>query len=164
MTRFLQTGRLLLGDDMGLGKTTQAAAASHALFHSGKVRRGLVISPASLKSQWLREWRNVTDVPAMIVEGSPEQRKEQYSSCKRGFLIMNYEQLLRDIAMVQAFAPDMVVLDEGAAHQELGDEDGHLCQSAAGALSVGVDGYTYAESAARTGVHLRLGGRYGVGA
>jgi hypothetical protein len=110
--RFLETGRLLLGDDMGLGKTTQAVAACHALFAGGQVRRGLVIAPASLKWQWLREWQGVTDVPAEIVDGSPGQRREQYRSLRRGFLIMNYELLLRDMAMVREIDPDVVVLDE----------------------------------------------------
>lgn len=110
--RFLQTGRLLLGDDMGLGKTTQAIAACHALMESGHVRRGLVITPASLKWQWLREWESVTDVPAAIVEGGPAERRAQYQSLERGFLIMNYELLLRDAALVHELSPEMVVLDE----------------------------------------------------
>lgn len=50
--RFLRSGRLLLADDMGLGKTTQAIAACHALYEAEKVKRGLVIVPASLKPQW----------------------------------------------------------------------------------------------------------------
>src|ERR1700758_2663229 len=40
---------------MGLGKTAQAIAACHALWHTGRVRRGLLVVPASLKPQWLRE-------------------------------------------------------------------------------------------------------------
>src|SRR5579885_1334518 len=54
--RFLAEGRLLLADDMGLGKTAQAIAACGVLWRSGRVRRGIVIAPASLKPQWAREW------------------------------------------------------------------------------------------------------------
>ena len=72
--KFLTCGRLLLADDMGLGKTTQAIAACHALFATGRARRGLVIVPASLKDQWLREWLDTTDAPAAIVDGTPEER------------------------------------------------------------------------------------------
>ena len=57
--RFLDAGRLLLADDMGLGKTVQAIAACHVLWHTGKVRRGLLIVPASLKPQWQREWQRL---------------------------------------------------------------------------------------------------------
>jgi len=110
--RVLGAGRLLLADDMGLGKTTQAVAACHALFRSGRVARGLVICPASLKAQWLREWQDTTDVPASVVDGPPEQRMTQYRDLRRGFLILNYEQLLRDAEAIQAVRPDMVVLDE----------------------------------------------------
>jgi len=52
VTRFLASGHLLLADDMGLGKTVQAVAAAHALYRAKRVQRGLLIVPASLKSQW----------------------------------------------------------------------------------------------------------------
>jgi SNF2-related domain/Helicase conserved C-terminal domain len=110
--RALECGRLLLADDMGLGKTTQAIATCHALFRSGRVVRGLVIAPASLKVQWLREWQDTTDVPASIVDGAPSERLKQYRGLRRGFLILNYEQLLRDADAIQALRPEMVVLDE----------------------------------------------------
>ena len=110
--RFLAAGRLLLADDMGLGKTTQAIASCHALFESRRVRRGLVIVPASLKAQWLREWNETTSVPATVVDGTPEERARQYRQLDAGFLILNYEQLLRDAEHVHALQPDIVVLDE----------------------------------------------------
>jgi hypothetical protein len=110
--RFFARGRLLLADDMGLGKTTQAIAACHALFSAGRVARGLVIAPASLKAQWLREWRETTSVPAAVVDGTADERARQYRELARGFLILNYEQLLRDAEAVQALRPEMVVLDE----------------------------------------------------
>ncbi len=110
--RFLEQGRLLLADDMGLGKTAQAIAACHALWHVGRVCRGLLVVPAALKPQWLREWRLFTDVPAAVVEGSPEQRLAAFETCRRGFLLANYEQLIRDLDIVRDWAPDIVVLDE----------------------------------------------------
>ncbi len=110
--RFLANGRLLLADDMGLGKTTQAIAACHVLFAKGRVHRGLVVVPASLKSQWLREWHDTTDTPAAVVDGNPAERAKQYRGLRSGFLIVNYEQLLRDLDRIHALAPDIVVLDE----------------------------------------------------
>jgi hypothetical protein len=112
VARFLEAGRLLLADDMGLGKTTQAIAACHALFHSGRARRGLVVAPASLKSQWLREWHETTDAPAVVIDGVAADRVRQYRSLRSGFAILGYEQLLRDVGEVLAFGPDVVVLDE----------------------------------------------------
>ena len=110
--RFLAAGRLLLADDMGLGKTVQAVAVCQALYLSGRVRRGLLIVPASLKTQWLREWEATTGVPAAIVDGRPAERAEQYRKLRRGFLIINYELLLRDLPLVHELAPEIVVLDE----------------------------------------------------
>ena len=112
VARVLQAGRLLLADDMGLGKTTQAIAACHALWRAKRVRKGLVIAPASLKPQWLREWQETTSVPIRLVEGSPEERRRIYREHRTGFLVVGYEQLLRDIAEIQALRPEMVVVDE----------------------------------------------------
>ena len=110
--RFFEEERLLLADDMGLGKTTQAVAACHALFHARRVTRGLLVVPAALKPQWVREWQATTDAPIAPVEGRPEERQHQYVSTRRGFLVIGYEQLLRDLAAVHAFDPEIVVLDE----------------------------------------------------
>jgi superfamily II DNA or RNA helicase len=110
--RFLASGRLLLADDMGLGKTAQAIAACHALLVTGRVERGLVIVPASLKPQWLREWQFFTDASVAVVEGPPGERKRTYRSRSGGFLIVNYEQVLRDLDLMRAFEPSIIVLDE----------------------------------------------------
>jgi SNF2 family DNA or RNA helicase len=110
--RFFVRGRLLLADDMGLGKTAQAIAACHALWHTGRVRRGLIVVPAALKLQWLREWQFFTDAPADLVEGTPGQRRAAFEACRRGFLLGNYEQLIRDLDLVREWTPDIVVLDE----------------------------------------------------
>ena len=53
-----------------------------------------------------------SDLPIEIVDGSPDDRKALYAARKEGFLIINYEQLLRDLEVVRAWNPDMVVLDE----------------------------------------------------
>jgi superfamily II DNA or RNA helicase len=110
--RFLRKGSLLLADDMGLGKTTQAIAACHALMRTRVVKRVLLVAPASLKPQWAREWNATTDVPLVVVDGTPEQRAGIYASTDRGALIVGYEQLLRDIELVRVWGPEVVVLDE----------------------------------------------------
>jgi hypothetical protein len=110
--RFLSVGRLLLADDMGLGKTAQAIAACHALFAAGKVRRVIVVVPASLKPQWAAEWRAFTDLGLVTVDGDPDERTRLYGRRADGVLLVNYEQLLRDLPAVQRYAPDLVVLDE----------------------------------------------------
>jgi len=110
--RFLEAGRLLLADDMGLGKTAQAIASCEILRRSGRVRRGLIIAPASLKPQWAREWGVFSELPIHVVDGNPEERQAAYDKHRDGFLIINYEQLLRDLETVRRWDPDLVVLDE----------------------------------------------------
>jgi hypothetical protein len=110
--RFFVRGRLLLADDMGLGKTAQAIAACHALWHTGRVRRGLLVVPAALKPQWLREWQLFTDAPATVVDGTAAERRAAFEAHRRGFLLGNYEQLIRDLDIVRDWTPDIVVLDE----------------------------------------------------
>jgi len=110
--RFFEEERLLLADDMGLGKTTQAVAACHALFRAGRVTRGLLVVPSALKPQWVREWQATTDVPIASVDGRPEERQRQYAARRRGFLVIGYEQLLRDLGAVHGYDPEIVVLDE----------------------------------------------------
>lgn len=110
--RFLAAGRLVIADDMGLGKTAQAIAAAHVLFHTHGVERGLLVVPASLKDQWLREWRLFSDTPLAIVDGTPAARAAAYRATRRGFLVTNYEQVLRDLDLIQRWKADLVVLDE----------------------------------------------------
>jgi superfamily II DNA or RNA helicase len=110
--RVLEQGRLLLADDMGLGKTTQAIAACHVLFHAGRVKKGLLIVPSALKSQWAREWAATTRTPLSVVDGSPSERDALYKATTRGFLVIGYEQFLRDFDAVRRFSPELVVLDE----------------------------------------------------
>jgi SNF2 family DNA or RNA helicase len=97
---------------MGLGKTTQAVAAAHVLFESGRVQRGLFVVPAALRSQWLREWEQTSGVPCVVVEGTPDERAAQYRKLRSGFAIIGYEQLLRDFDHIQRLSPELVVLDE----------------------------------------------------
>ena len=76
--RFLAAGRLLLADDMGLGKTAQAIASCDVLWRTRRIRRGLIIAPASLKPQWAREWAAFSDLPIRVVDGTPSERQAIY--------------------------------------------------------------------------------------
>lgn len=112
VARFFTTGRLLLADDMGLGKTTQAIAICDGLVSARRIRRGLLVVPSALKGQWKREWDDTTDVPLVVVDGHPAERARLYASTEDGFLVIGYEQLLRDIVHVQRYDAEVVVLDE----------------------------------------------------
>ncbi len=110
--RALEAARFMLADDMGLGKTAEAIGVCHVLWHTARLRRGLLIVPASLKAQWLREWQLFTDLPVRIVDGNPDARRRAYRAARTGFLIANYEQVLRDLPLIEDWNPRIVVLDE----------------------------------------------------
>ncbi|MFN0063167.1 MAG: DEAD/DEAH box helicase [Myxococcaceae bacterium] len=110
--RLLSQELLLLGDDMGLGKTIQAISAASILLCEKKVQRCLVVCPASLKSQWAREWLETTGEVAVVVEGNPEERRHTYAETTAGPLLMNYEQVVRDFSAVMHWNADLVILDE----------------------------------------------------
>ena len=106
--------RALLADEMGLGKTIQAIAACALLHHLDKARRVLVVSPASLKTEWEEQIRKFSTLSQRLVYGGPAQRVALYQDPKPPFFtICNYEQVLRDSLNLNAYLrPDIIILDE----------------------------------------------------
>ena len=105
-------GRAILADDMGLGKTVQAVAACELLRRLGRAGRVLVVSPASLKTEWQEQIARFADLPAQIIRGPRPQRLQQYRE-PAFFNLANYEQILYDGADIQRLlAPDIIILDE----------------------------------------------------
>jgi hypothetical protein len=118
------TERALLADEMGLGKTIQAIAACALLHRLGEADRVLVVTPASLKTEWEEQIQRFTDLPYQLVYGMRTKRLKAYEVAgdrKAGetpaplpfFTIVNYEQMLADSLEVnQRLRPDIIVLDE----------------------------------------------------
>ena len=104
-------GRTILGDDMGLGKTIQTMAAIEILARERGVNRVLVIAPASVKYQWETEIRKFTDRPVQVVEGLKDAREELYAG-ECFYKLVNYEQVVRDLDLLNKWEPHVVVLDE----------------------------------------------------
>jgi superfamily II DNA or RNA helicase len=107
-------GRALLADEMGLGKTAQAIAAMAQLVRRGEVRRTLVVCPASLKHQWLREIRQFAGLGAEdvgVVAGPREARHAVYAEAP-SVLVTSYELARADERELSEVAPDLLVLDE----------------------------------------------------
>jgi len=105
------TQRAILADDMGLGKTVQAIASSLYLKRLKRVKRVLVISPASLKHQWKSEIEKFCGEKAVVIEGTKAKRKKLYRE-KSFFHILNYELTYRDKDEILSLNPDLVILDE----------------------------------------------------
>ena len=105
--------RALLADDMGLGKTVQALAACVLLRELESIKRVLVVSPASLKSEWEEQIRAATEgLSSQVVSGRREIRLDQYAE-GAFFTLVNYEQVMSDGDDIQrAVNPDVIILDE----------------------------------------------------
>lgn len=92
----------MIGDEPGLGKTMQAIALAN---HLG-LRDLLVICPASLRLNWVREierWTTVGHQPHAILNG-----KDVFGSCN----VVSYDLAVNRSAEVLKLRPQMLVLDE----------------------------------------------------
>jgi len=117
------TERALLADEMGLGKTIQAIAACALLRRLGLASRVLVVTPASLKTEWEEQIQRFTDLSLQLVFGGRGPRLRAYDAAGAApadgspappfFTIVNYEQMIADALEVnERLRPDIVVLDE----------------------------------------------------
>ncbi len=104
-------GRSILGDDMGLGKTIMALAAVELLARERGIGRVLVVAPSSVKYQWETEIQKFTGRAVQVIEGSPTDRTDLYAE-PTFYRLVNYEQVVRDLAAINAWKPEVVILDE----------------------------------------------------
>src|SRR5947199_2200328 len=104
-------GRTILGDDMGLGKTVQTLAAAELMARERGIERVLVVAPASVKYQWQSEIEKFTDRPVQLIDGGTQARKELYAQ-PTFYRLINYELVLKDLDALNAWKPDLIVLDE----------------------------------------------------
>lgn len=98
----LATPRVLLADQMGLGKTIQAIGACNIL----SPKTILIICPASLKSNWEREWNKWTTLnrSISIISGSTWYDAD--------VVIINYDILVKHQDKLRSKTWDMVIVDE----------------------------------------------------
>ncbi len=107
----VRAGRCLIGDEMGLGKTIQAIAAAELFARHFGTERVLVVCPTSLKHQWQREFARFTGRDAQVIQGPRGAREHQYREAVP-WKIANYDTLARDLDLIGAWSPDLVIVDE----------------------------------------------------
>src|SRR5437879_13607039 len=83
------TERGLLADEMGLGKTIQAIAACALLRRLGKAWHALVVTPASLKTEWEEQIQRFTDLPYQLLFGTRHQRLKAYDRAGKAAEALN---------------------------------------------------------------------------
>jgi SNF2 family DNA or RNA helicase len=105
-------GRSILADDMGLGKTIQAIGVAQLMQEYMQVQKVLIICPTSLKYQWQSEIEKFTTVKATVIEGNFLKRQQLYKEDGNLYKIASYHMAVNDLDMINAFQPDLIILDE----------------------------------------------------
>jgi SNF2 family DNA or RNA helicase len=96
--------RAILADDMGLGKTRQAIVSLQHLAPNGQY---LVVCPASVKRNWVREIEQVTpDASTVVIEGNARL------DLSATWVIVNYDILGRHREALEQVAWAALVFDE----------------------------------------------------
>lgn len=103
---FEMRGRAILADEVGLGKTIEAGLILKEYFVRGLVRKVLILVPASLVLQWVRELNQKFGIPAVA------QKKEH--SWQNDVVVASMDTAKRDPhkAILLGNEYDMVIVDE----------------------------------------------------
>lgn len=104
----LKAKRSFLADEMGLGKTVQALAAIAAV----KVDTTLVICPAALKRNWLREGKRWLPDHEFIVLSGKNPQMPIIPGDKPVIFIANYDIIEKWLTVLKALPFQVVVCDE----------------------------------------------------
>jgi SNF2 family DNA or RNA helicase len=76
------------------------------------VERVLIVCPTSLKHQWEREIARFSSRPTLVVGGLRARRERQFAEPGTFFRITNYDTVHTDLDLIDAWSPDLVILDE----------------------------------------------------
>lgn len=108
--------RLLIADDVGLGKTIEAGLILWPLLSSGKVRRLLILTPASLVEQWQYRLRTLFDIRMSMYRPEVDTPKADFWSTHHQVIAslptMRSDRKGRHDRLMDAPAWDMLIVDE----------------------------------------------------
>ena len=123
--------RWLVADDVGLGKTIEAGLILTPLLSSGRVRRLLILAPASLVEQWQVRLREMFDIRISIyVPAADTETSDFWNTQDRVIASAHTLRLDKDGRWMRLFNAnpwDLVLIDE--AHHMNVDEQGHRALS-----------------------------------
>ncbi|WP_405775012.1 DEAD/DEAH box helicase [Streptomyces sp. NBC_00859] len=102
--------RVIIGDEMGLGKTVQAIAAM-AHLSAGGTTHFLVVCPASVLINWMREVGSRSTLTARPVHG-PGRRTAFAEWCEQGGVAITTFDVLHLLDVPDDVRPGMLVVDE----------------------------------------------------
>ncbi len=119
--------RWLVADDVGLGKTIEAGLILTPLLSSGRVRRLLILAPASLVEQWQVRLREMFDIRISIYVAAADTSSSDFWNTHDRVIASAHTLRLdkgnRWERLFDAEPWDLVLIDE--AHHMNVDEHGH---------------------------------------
>lgn len=107
--------RTILGDEMGLGKTIEALAVMVHLSATVEGRSHfLVVAPASLTRNWMREIGERTRLPGFLVHGTESERRREFDQwVERGGIAVTAYSMLGALPELATAVPiRFLVVDE----------------------------------------------------
>ena len=112
---------------MGLGKTVQICAYLKGLFDSDKIKKVIIVVPATMKSYWyaeLSKWCSTAPDIMMFEDKKKSEREKQIKSLKKkgGVLITSYGMVTSERINLQEMRYDIVVVDEGHKAKNINTE------------------------------------------
>ncbi|PTP08505.1 helicase SNF2 [Vibrio splendidus] len=115
----------LIADDVGLGKTVEAGLILWPLIAKKRVRRILILTPASLAPQWQERLRIMFDIRLTMYSGELDTERSDYWNT-HDFVVASLPTLRKDIngrheRMLKAEDWDLLIVDE--AHHLNAQED-----------------------------------------
>ena len=99
-------GRCLLADQMGMGKSIQSITWAVNYLDRYPI---IVICPASLKSNWEREWITHVKIKPCILESTKPHSLDSPTS---RVYIINYDVLHAWLGVLKSIKPSLIILDE----------------------------------------------------
>ena len=109
----LHQKRVLLGDEMGLGKTIQAIAAMVHLDAEKHGARFLIVCPASVMVNWVREIGRFSAIRAHLLHGAGLMDAFSAWEASGGAAVTNYESLRHLTDRIDGrILMDLMVIDE----------------------------------------------------
>lgn len=118
--------RMLVADDVGLGKTVEAGLILWPLLASGVIRRLLILTPASLTSQWQIRMRQMFDIRMSLYHPTVDSERSDFWNTHNQVIAslptLRADNNGRHERLLDAPAWDMVLVDE--AHHLHADKKG----------------------------------------
>ncbi|MFF2653868.1 DEAD/DEAH box helicase [Streptomyces sp. NPDC058045] len=103
--------RVLIGDEMGLGKTVQAIAALTHLAAAEQGRHFLVVCPAGVLLNWIREIGRRSALTAHRLHG-PDRATALNAWRRQGGVAVTSFDVLRNLTLPEGVGLEMLVVDE----------------------------------------------------